>query len=281
MFGILVIALLVGLLALFVLVAIAFLEVAFADRHGTRASPLRKWQPPLVTGDQLLTWAASVARATASKQLLAPRTKHTAKQLANAIYKGSAYAISQSPDSVAQPKPNCPSCRNRMIGVTAPEALAIADEIRRTRPKLEARRIRNRAAENAEAVASLDHEQYEQAHIVCPLLGKDDSCVAFDARPLHCRGWCLFSGEDGDHCLLAVSDVGSLDSHAYTVGRGAEDGLSESLESAGLDGNVYELNSALSTALDKADAAWQWAAGKPVFAGCTPARIGDLHALPD
>ncbi len=157
-----------------------------------------------------------------------------------------------------------------MIGVTAPEVLAIADELRRTKSNRETQRIRDRVAENAKAAAGFDHEQYERAHLVCPLLDKDESCAAFDSRPLHCRGWCLFSGEEGDRCLMDAGGAGSVDSHAYTVGRGMEEGLSQGLESAGLDGSVFELNSALFTALDTPDAAAQWADGKPVFSGCQP-----------
>jgi hypothetical protein len=47
-------------------------------------------------------------------------------------------------------------------------------------------------------------------------------------------------------------------------------GLTTGLESAGLDGQVYELNSALSAALTTPDAAGRFARGEPVFTGCHP-----------
>ncbi len=263
-----VIGLSISLLVLLAVFAFAFLDVAFAGPERTSASGSWRWQPPLVRGDQLLAWATGVARTTTLRRLQTPHCAKTAKQLAAEIYEGAARAIEESPHAVKQAKPNCPSCRHQMIGVTAPEVLAIADEVRRTKSKRETQRIRNRAAKTTKAATGLNHEQYEQAQIVCPLLDNDNSCAAFDSRPLHCRGWCLFSGEDGDRCLLGSGDAGSLDSHAYTVGRGMEKGLSQGLESAGLDGNVYELNSALNTALDTPDAAVRWAEGKPVFSGC-------------
>ncbi len=268
MFAVVAISLSIALLVLVAVLAFAFLDVALAGSERVPASGTRKWQPPMVRGEQLLTWAASVARATAVRRLRAPRSGKTARRLAAEIYAGATRAIEESPHAVRQSKPSCPSCRHQMIGVTAPEVLAIADELRRTRSNRETQHIRNRVAENAKAAAGLHQEQYERAHIVCPLLDRETSCAAFDSRPLHCRGWCLFSSEEGDRCLLEADDAGSVDSHAYNVGRGMEEGLSQGLESAGLDGKVYELNSALLTALETPDAAAQWAEGKPVFSGC-------------
>jgi len=270
MFAAVAIGLSLSLLVLVAVCAFAFFDVAFAGPQRAPTSGSRKWQPPLVRGEQLLTWAANVARATAARRLRAPRSGKTARRLAAEIYAGASRAIEESPHAVRQSKPNCPSCRHQRIGVTAPEVLAIADELRRTKSNKETQQIRNRVAENVKAAAGLNQEQYERAHIVCPLLDKENSCAAFDSRPLHCRGWCLFSGDEGDRCLLDVGDAGSLDAHAYTVGHGMEEGLSQGLESAGLDGNVFELNSALLTALETPDAATQWAEGQPVFSGCQP-----------
>ena len=118
---------------------------------------------------------------------------------------------------------------------------------------------------NTEAIRDVDYEQYEQARVVCPLLLSDGSCAVFDARPVQCRGWCLLHGGDADPYLRTNSDATSVDAHAHTVGRGAEVGLSRGIESAGLDGTVYELNSALVVALDTPSAAERWASGSLVF----------------
>ncbi len=114
----------------------------------------------------------------------------------------------------------------------------------------------------------MDREQYEHSEAVCPLLKDNDSCEVFDARPICCRGWRLASGENGDYCLLAEDNAQPLDAHAYTVGQGAEEGLSRGLTSAGLDGTVYELNSALVAALAAPAAAERWARGDAVFQQC-------------
>lgn len=57
----------------------------------------------------------------------------------------------------------------------------------------------------------------------------------------------------------------------FTVGRGVQLGLQEGLQSAGLDAEVYEFNSALAKALETPDAADRWAKGENVFASCTRA----------
>ena len=53
--------------------------------------------------------------------------------------------------------------------------------------------------------------------------------------------------------------------HEQTVAQGIEIGLTQALKSAALDANVYELNSALATALETSNAAERWANGENVF----------------
>ena len=52
---------------------------------------------------------------------------------------------------------------------------------------------------------------------------------------------------------------------------GMADGLSEGLRQEGLDGNTYELNDALATALATPHAAARWSRGEAVFANCAKA----------
>lgn len=259
-------------LAVFTVAACAILEVAFAGPQVGRESfgRAQRWQPPLVRGDELLAWASDTAKAATASRLAGPRSRETAKQVATEIYIGMACAISHSPSAVGPPKRGCPSCRHQRIGVTPPEALAIADAVHTNRAWREAKRIRDRATRNTEAISGLGHEQYEQARVVCPLLLSDGCCAAFDARPVHCRGWCLLHGGDVEPDVLSLTrnGAGPVDAHAHTVARGAEVGLSRGLASAGLDGTVYELNSALVVAMDTPSAAENWASGSSVFELC-------------
>jgi hypothetical protein len=49
------------------------------------------------------------------------------------------------------------------------------------------------------------------------------------------------------------------------VAQGIEAGVTRALKSAGLDANIYELNSAFAKALESSDAAERWARGEDVF----------------
>jgi hypothetical protein len=265
MFAVVAIGLLISVLFLLGLGCVAVFQVAFSGppTHHDNA----RWQPPLARGEDLLAWAAGMANAVARKRLRQPVGKETARELATEIYEGSSYAMARSPGAVRPLKPRCTSCRHRMIGVTAPEALAIADALQASQGKREVKRIRDLAAANAAASAGLDHEQYQQAQFACPLLTSDSTCVVYDARPIRCRGWCSpaskMESADG-----ASGNCGKCDPRADAVGRGAEEGLSLALRSAGLDSDIYELNSALVASLDTAKAAERWIRGEPVFAGC-------------
>ena len=265
MFAVVAIGLLISVLFLFGLGCVAVFQVAFSapPTHHDNA----RWQPPLARGEDLLAWAAGLANAVARKKLRQPVGKETARELAAEIYEGSSYAMARSPGAVRPLKPRCTSCRHRMIGVTAPEALAIADALQASQGKRELKRIRDLAAANAAASADLNHEHYKQAQLPCPLLASDSTCVVYDARPIRCRGWYSPASET-ESSAEASGNCGKCDPRADAVGRGAEEGLSLALRTAGLDSDVYELNSALVASLDTAHAAERWAHGEAIFAGC-------------
>jgi hypothetical protein len=265
MFAIVVLGLTLSFLALLSIGLFAIADVAFSGPPSLHDH--KRWQPPLAKGSDLLAWAAGMANSVAAKKLRQPLGKETARELATEIYEGSAFAIALAPGAVRPTKPRCTSCRHRMIGVTAPEALAIAEAIQASQGKQEVKRIRELATANAAASTGLNHEQYKEAQLVCPLLTCDSTCVVYDARPIRCRGWTPTEGAESS-APIATRRCVAPDPHADAVGRGAEEGLSQALESAGLGGEIYELNSALAVALSNADAPEQWAHGEPVFAGC-------------
>ena len=266
MLFIVLVGLLISLLIVSAMVLLAFFDVARAGPpQSLTASP--KWQPPLVQDDTLLAWASEMASTATARRLAGPRGENTAKQLVAEIHEGSTYAIAQSPDATVRMEPNCSNGRHRMIGVTPPEALVIAEEIRSTKSRREVNRIHDRAARNAAKVVDMTHQRYAQGGLTCPLLAQDETCTVFGVRPMRCRGWCLASGKDGDVCLPGDGDA-SKGLHAKTVTSGAEDGLCRAIESAGLDANVYELNSALVAALDAPVGAERWAEGERVFEQC-------------
>lgn len=145
-----------------------------------------------------------------------------------------------------------------MIAVTPPEAFELADYLRTHKPSGMVSNIRDRAAANAQRSQELDHNDFHDAQLCCPLLGDDGVCIVGAVRPVHCWGRCALSGGEG-RCGEGFGRR-RIDS--------VEAGLCRGLRDAGLDGNLYELNSALVTALETPDAAAKWRAGDDVFSRC-------------
>ena len=114
----------------------------------------------------------------------------------------------------------------------------------------------------------MSNSEFLKAGHSFPLLDKNGSCTVYGVRPIACRAWYSLSADACDDCYLAdhICNKIPLDDHAYQIGQGVRSGLARSLNDQGLDGNVYQLNSALSTALDTPDAAERWARGEDVFA---------------
>jgi hypothetical protein len=265
MLVIVIIGLSVSLLIVFGIGLVALLHVAFSGSPELQDNS--SWQPPLARRNDLLAWAAGMANAVAARRLQGPRGKDTARQLATEIYQGSSDAISHSPGAALPLKPHCTSGRQQLIGVTAPEALTIADALCASRGKREVKQIHDVAAANAAAADGLDQEQHRQARRACPLLSLDSTCVVYEARPVRCRGCCPLVGK---RASLDGADENSdaCDPNADAIGRGAAEGLSRALGAVGLDADIYELNSALATALETPNAAQRWANGERIFTGC-------------
>ncbi|RLS39607.1 MAG: hypothetical protein DWH81_08210 [Planctomycetota bacterium] len=150
-------------------------------------------------------------------------------------------------------KSHCPSSSSHPIRVTTPETLAIADVVRQTQPALEVQRILDLSRSNARRIQGLTQEQIAKERIVCPLLSREGDCIAYDARPLSCRRCGLNAEQGRDECALDLTEL--------------EHGIGRGLRTAGLDGNQYELNEALTVVLENRDAASRWAKGENVLAG--------------
>ena len=92
----------------------------------------------------------------------------------------------------------------------------------------------------------------------------------FGARPLYCRTLhaALVARQFGLEMSGADGKISPWASHMQTIEQGVKESLVQELAAAGLDGNVYELNSALVVALDAPNAAERWANGEEVFASC-------------
>jgi hypothetical protein len=245
------------------LAAIAAITVtAIRKRRQARHSSISRavWRPPVGSGLKIMLWGAKVSELVTRKILAGRRTKATANNLAQEMLAGASFAIQHLPH--VDKDIDVTDCRSRVfhrIGVTPPEILAVADEIRRD-PK-EAQRIHDLAAINADLLTRHPGTEMHTS-LVCPLRTNEGNCTARHLCPLHCRTSCsLTSG-------LEPADAAVVQQVASDLGFGIEVGVSRGLQFGGLDGHVYELNSALATALETRDASEKWARGEYVFERC-------------
>jgi uncharacterized protein len=100
----------------------------------------------------------------------------------------------------------------------------------------------------------------------CPLL-RNNECMAYEVRPLKCRGW---NSLRRDVCEQAYGHSESqaqvpADAYAFVMGNAVLNGLSDSAKHAGLDGDSYDLSHALMHALEIPDIVQRWRSGERLF----------------
>ena len=257
--------------ALFVLVLVMAVRFFPKSLLGIPAKAVLNWLPPFLGGNSLRESAASLAERLAQERLAGKRTGETASRLVAEMDDAAMQAMLPTAEPAERDRiVACPVTGQGRIGVTAPEALAIAAYIRKHKSSAEQKQIYELAVENAKKIASRPRGDGESVPSPCALQGKDHVCCVYANRPLRCRPLHAISiaKEKG---IPNVQPTGSPSfsreesCHEVTVAQGIELGVTRALKSAGLDAKIYELDSALATALETPDAAELWAKGKNVF----------------
>jgi hypothetical protein len=268
-------ALTVGLLltllfhALVLAVLLAFVLFLPKSFLGEPARAVLNWLPPFLGGNALRDWAATAAERLARRRLAGRRTGRTAGQLAMEMEEAAMHAmLPLVEDADLERIVACPEAGQGRIGLTAPEALAIAAYIRRNKSHAEQKRIYDLAVENAKKIASL--APGDPTPPPCALQGADHVCSVFSQRPLRCRPLhaAFVTKERRDQetpSFQPPAEAPGEPGHEQIIAQGMEIGVTRAMKSAGLDANIYELNSALATALENPDAAERWARGERVF----------------
>jgi Fe-S-cluster containining protein len=111
-------------------------------------------------------------------------------------------------------KAGCDHCCHQSVGVTAPEALAIAAHLRQaSAPELLAV-VKVRLAERLERTRGLSADERFSPELPCPFL-QQGSCSIYDVRPLVCRG---MNSLDAEECERRLRDP---EARAEFLARGA------------------------------------------------------------
>jgi len=266
--------LLVLLLTVLVLVVVVvWLTVAFAGprTRATQERARRFWQPPLANGRALFDWARQRAATLTGLRLKRSDAPSAARKLVTELQEGMMEAMlpSLSLHDRTRTMP-CPKDGQGLIGVTPPEAIALADYIRENLPRAEAKRIHDLAVQNAKKIVEQGSAVESVGNTPCALLNCHSVCRTYPIRPLQCRPiHARMIGREVGLDIVSDDDRNPpSESYIEAIEDGVEAGLIDELENKGLDGNSYELNAALAIALDHPDAGQRWLAGEDLFAGC-------------
>lgn len=264
-----------GLILTFLLYALLLALVLVAVKSfpktllGDPAKAVLNWLPPFLGGTALRDWAATTAEQLAQKRLAGKRTGDTAGLLAKEMEAAAMHAMlplleAGDLDRIVA----CPEAGQGRVGVTPPEAIAIAAHIRKNKSRADQKRIYDLAVVNAKKIASRSSD--DSTPHPCALQGPDHVCCTFALRPLRCRPLHATSiAKEASQRPASPPQpqpgAPGAPRHEEIVAEGIEAGMTRALKSAGLDANIYELNSAVATALEIPDAAERWARGDDVF----------------
>lgn len=178
----------------------------------------------------------------------------------------------------------CSFCCHIPVAISVPEALGLVVYLKDRFSPRALLIVREKIAKNAAIVGGMTTNEHARANVKCALLDDDGKCSAYEARPIPCSSWCSLSRSQYE-AAFAVDPVTAkvgIDAMVHTTGRGVQAGLCVGVGQSGLDGNTYELHSALLRALDTPDAEQRWARGEDVFGGCkvTVERPRSVLSLP-
>ncbi len=269
----------VSLAVLMLVAVIAFAVTLWDVAFGGPGRGIPHWQSTAwrlthFDGQPLRQWAANLTRRVVLRQTRLPRSAETPLAIAAELEAGVNVVLEQVGEARnAAPSKSCPDTRPHYIPVTVPEVLVIADELQRKCPPAELHLIREVAQSNALRARLVAPDEFPDAGIRCPLHMKDGYCLTFLNRPIACRRLCpncVGAGTDGA-TVSPGTTTGELHELTDDLHQGLSVGLSQGLHAAGLDGETYEFNDALATALATPDAATRWLDGEPLFAHCVRA----------
>jgi hypothetical protein len=168
----------------------------------------------------------------------------------------------------------CSFCCHLRVVTTIPEVLWIATTFQLRNDPAGVLSLRERVDAYVAAVKGLDGAGRRLCRLACPLL-ENGLCLAYEVRPLSCRGW---NSLDVSGCETHLRDPSQgirvpVYEAQYQIGAFVQLGLTRGLQSAGLQHDRVELPDALAVALSLNDAASRWLGGEKVFepaAECPP-----------
>jgi Fe-S-cluster containining protein len=225
---------------------------------------------PPAAGEELHVYAAEFHDATAL--LRTAEEDHLVARLVDNAHHWADLTIDQSTQKNQRAcQAGCAfCCYLPSVLVTAAEAVHLAKWLQNHCTTEELAALKNRLAHRVYAQTAASSSPQTTPPLACPLL-QDNHCMAYEARPLKCRGWNSLRLEDCEQAYGhgQTSHKVPIDTYAYVMSNTVLNGLCDSVTQAGLDGATYELSDALSHALDIPDIVQRWQRGEPIFTKST------------
>lgn len=169
----------------------------------------------------------------------------------------------------------CATCCTLRVTATAPEILLIARFLRWAKFPGQELNLTKRLAKANQATCGLDEEQRVKLRQRCPFIERG-VCMIYPVRPLACRGHACY---DRQACVDAARGrTESIPiSEPHRIFRGLiQNALQSTFRDAGYAWGIYELNQALTIAMNDESCQKRWIAGQDVF---KPARITDVSEV--
>lgn len=231
---------------------------------------------------RLFREAAAETRAALESLLAGRATASLAAVLVGEAHQRVADGAEASPLAVLrQCGAGCSACCLAVSAdVTPLEAIVVADYLRQSLSAERLELVRQRLAANVARRLALPVAQQGRARFACGLLDEQGQCEAYQVRPLVCAGVFSLSREaceSAGRTPDAAAQHVPLDRPTKAWTMGVSGGLQRALVDAGLDGNLYELNSAVLCALDTPRAADRYLQGEDLFSTCI---CTDAHSPP-
>ncbi|MBI3249670.1 MAG: hypothetical protein HYZ50_24495 [Deltaproteobacteria bacterium] len=221
---------------------------------------------PAVAGEELAAYAAQYHETAA-----ALRAGEAAQPVAALVADAHAWAdtlIDRSPERDRRAcRAGCAfCCYLPTVLVTAAEAVELAAWLHEHCPPADLEAVRQRLAARLKSKMVPPPAEAAAEPLPCALL-HDNRCLAYDVRPLKCRGWTSLRREacEQSYGHGQSSEQIPADAYAFVMGNAVLNGLRDGVEQAALDGGSYDLSAALARVLDIPDVVQRWRAGERLF----------------
>lgn len=160
----------------------------------------------------------------------------------------------------------CFWCCYQRVTTTPAEILRIVDYLQETLSSTELNQLQQAIVAADQQTRGTTPAERLQARQLCPLL-VDGRCMVYYVRPLPCRGYTSSNvaacQQRVENPSVHVSVPG--DPVRYLMSLGVLNGLSQGIQSLGLDGEMVELIAALRIALETPEALARWLQGEEIF----------------